>query len=77
MILFLLVTVAFSLFPNFMVDVAGKANVTAFNSMTVVKNLQLGLVWFGLGFLLLLGYVVYMYKSFWGKVPEDNQRGVY
>lgn len=77
LILFLLVTVAFALFPNFMVDVAGKDNVTAFNSMAQVKNLQLGLAWFGIGFLLLIGYVVYMYKSFWGKIPESAQGETY
>jgi len=70
LIVLLLVTIAFALFPNFMTDVAGQANVTVYNSMTQVKNLRLGLTWFGLGFLLLLGYVVYMYKSFWGKVPD-------
>lgn len=77
LILFLLATVAFALFPNFMVDVAGEANVTAFNSMAQVQNLRLGLIWFGLGFLLLLGYVLYMYKSFWGKVPDANQGEAY
>ena len=76
-LLFLLSTVVFFMFPNFLVDVTGNQNFTAFNSMTNVRNLRIGLTWFSIGFLLLLGYVVVMYKSFWGKVSEKPQEEGY
>lgn len=72
----LLATIAFAIFPSFLMDVSG-VSLTVYNSATSFYNLRVGLIWFSIGFALLLGYVVFMYRSFWGKVSSPSQDEAY
>lgn len=71
--IFLLGTAGFSTFPNFLFDSTGASTLTVYNAATHVENLRLGLVWFVIGFSLIVGYVVFMYRSFWGKISAADQ----
>lgn len=65
---FLLATGGYATYPNFLYDSTGKNTLTVFNAVTHPDNLRLGLVWFAIGFSLIVVYVTFMYRSFWGKV---------
>ena len=68
----------YSLYPYLLLSSAQQSNnLTIFNSTTNEYGLQVGLIWFGIGFVLMLGYVVFMYRSFWGKVRTDPQSKEY
>lgn len=75
--LFLLGTAGFATFPNFLYDSTGSNTLTVYNAATNLENLRLGLVWFVIGFSLIIGYVTIMYRSFWGKVPAADQKAEY
>ncbi len=77
LIVLLSATAMNAMFPNFLVDSMGGSDLTIYNSMANARNLQLGLVWFGIGFVLLLGYVAFMYHSFWGKVSQGEGSEAY
>jgi cytochrome d ubiquinol oxidase subunit II len=68
---------AFAVFPNFIIDSTGSTTVTIYNTATTLTNLQIGLIWFSVGFLLLIGYATFMYRSFWGKKSAGIQKNLY
>ena len=76
LILFILATAFFGLYPNLVLaSVDPSKSLTIYNAATNEYGLRVGLIWFSIGFLLMLAYVGFMYRSFWGKVttqPEDQ-----
>lgn len=62
-------SVAWGYYPNLLLATTDPAhNLTIYNSATTSYGLKIGLVWFSPGFILVLGYTLYMYRAFWGKV---------
>jgi cytochrome d ubiquinol oxidase subunit II len=77
LILAMLATAMFGLYPNLLLASANLSNsLTIYNSATNTYGLRVGLMWFGVGFTLLLAYVVFIYRAYWGKVPTA-QKGEY
>jgi len=78
LILSFISTVMVGYYPNLLLAYPNPANsLTIFNSATNAYGLRVGLIWFLLGFGLLLIYVAVMYRSFWGKVSTTAQDGNY
>lgn len=72
--LFLMAAAFFGLYPNLLLDsVDSSNNLTIYIAATSNYGLRVGLVWFGIGFTLLLVYVGFMYRSFWGKVTTGKK----
>ena len=46
-------------------------SLTVENSHTGAYSMQVGLVWWVIGIILALGYFVFLYRFFWGKVEQD------
>jgi cytochrome d ubiquinol oxidase subunit II len=71
-------TAIYGLYPNVLLASPDPANsVTIYNSATSAYGLRVGLIWFGLGFGLMLIYVAVMYRSFWGKVSSTSHHVKY
>ena len=69
----MLSAVSFGMYPRLLLNLTNPANsLTIYNSATSAYGLRVGLIWFSVGFVLLLAYVVIMYRAFWGKVPTDH-----
>jgi cytochrome d ubiquinol oxidase subunit II len=72
LILTMFATALYGLYPNLLLASIQPANsLTIYNAATNPYGLQVGLIWFGVGFVLMLAYVFFMYRSFWGKVQTD------
>ncbi|HSL03743.1 MAG TPA: cytochrome d ubiquinol oxidase subunit II [Nitrospiraceae bacterium] len=75
LILALLGSVAWGCYPNILVATTDPAySLTIFNASTSAYGLQVGVVWFVIGFVLIIVYQVYAHWAFWGKVPITEQR---
>ena len=75
LILALLGSVAWGCYPNILIATTDQANsLTIFNATTGSYGLQAGVVWFVIGFVLIIVYQVYAHYVFWGKVPITEQR---
>ena len=71
-ILLMLASVMFGMYPNILVSSTNPMfSLTVFNAATDSYGLTIGFAWFGVGFVLLLAYQVYVYSLFWGKTPSD------
>jgi cytochrome d ubiquinol oxidase subunit II len=78
LIITLLATAVFGLYPHLLLNITNPANsLTVYNSATGGYGLRIGLIWFSLGFVLMLAYVAVMYRSFWGKVATDHSSSEY
>ncbi len=65
----LLGSAAWGLYPNLLLATSDPAySLTIRNASAGPYGLQVGLVWFSVGLTLVVGYMVYLYHSFWGKV---------
>ena len=76
-ILLSLGSMAWAYFPNLLIATTDyQYNLTIYNSAASPYGLKVGLVWFFIGFPLVLAYTFYVYRSFWGKVqltsPQDS-----
>ena len=76
-ILLSLGSMAWAYFPNLLIATTDyQYNLTIYNSAASPYGLKVGLVWFFIGFPLVLAYTIYVYRSFWGKVqltsPQDS-----
>ena len=59
---------AWAYYPNLLIATTGQNyNLTIYNSAASAYGLKVGLVWFSIGFTLVVGYTIYVYRSFWGK----------
>jgi len=59
---------AWAYYPNLLIATTDQNyNLTIYNSAASAYGLKVGLVWFSIGFTLVLGYTIYVHRSFWGK----------
>jgi cytochrome d ubiquinol oxidase subunit II len=65
---------AFSLYPYLLPATTNQAfSLTIYNARTGAYSLSVGLIWWGLGMALAVGYFTFVYRSFAGKVRLDQE----
>jgi cytochrome d ubiquinol oxidase subunit II len=70
----MLTSAAFGVFPNVLPSNADPArSLTVWNSATAAYGLKVGLAWWIPGMLLVLGYTVFIYRHFAGKVRLEEE----
>jgi len=69
---FMLVGVAFSLYPVILPGTDPKLSLTIANSVTSEYAMRVALVWWTIGTILALGYFVFVYRMFRGKVSLEG-----
>jgi cytochrome bd ubiquinol oxidase subunit II len=75
-LIFMLVGAAAALYPNLLVSSSDPLlNITVHNAATGEHSLAIGLIWWGFGMALALGYIVFVYRRFRGKVAESTEGG--
>lgn len=63
---------AFALYPALLPATTGAPNsITIYNAAAGADSLSIGLIWWGAGMLIALGYFVFVYRMFAGKVSAD------
>lgn len=73
-ILLMLTSVTFGMYPYILISTTDPTfSLTVFNAATDSYGLTTGFAWFGVGFLLMLAYQIYVYSRFWGKTRSDGQ----
>ena len=71
-LIFMLVGAAAAVYPNLLVSTTDPSlNITVYNAATGSYSLSVGLVFWGIGMLLAIGYFVFIYRMFRGKVSAD------
>jgi cytochrome d ubiquinol oxidase subunit II len=74
----MLATAAFGLYPRLLLNVVNPAaSLTIDSAAASAYGLRVGLIWFSLGFVLLLAYVAVMYRAFWGQVSSGQPDSEY
>ena len=69
-LVFMLVGAASAVYPNLLVSTTDPAlNITVYNAASGSYSLSFGLVWWSFGMALAIGYFVFVYRMFRGKVP--------
>jgi cytochrome d ubiquinol oxidase subunit II len=69
----MLTGVAAGLYPNLLPSSADPArNITIYNAAAGEYALRVGLIWWGLGICLAIGYFVFVYRMFAGKVLAEE-----
>lgn len=72
-ILLMLTSVTVGMYPYILISTTNPTlSLTVFNAATDSYGLTTGFAWFGVGFVLLLAYQVYVYSLFWGKTRSDG-----
>lgn len=75
-LVFMLVGAAAAVYPNLLVSTTDPAlNITVYNAATGNYSLSVGLIVWGLGMALALGYFVFIYRMFRGKVTAAEGKG--
>ena len=65
---------AFSMYPILLPATTNPAfSLTIYNARTGTYSLSVGLIWWGLGIALAIGYFTFVYRSFAGKVRLDQE----
>jgi cytochrome d ubiquinol oxidase subunit II len=65
---------AFALYPYLLPASTDPAfGLTIYNTKTGAYSLSVGLIWWGLGIALAIGYFTFLYHSFRGKVKLDQE----
>ncbi len=68
-LIFMLVGAAAAVYPNLLVSTTDPAlNITVYNAASSRYSLSFGLVWWSFGMALALGYFVFIYRMFRGKI---------
>jgi len=68
-LIFMLVGAAAAVYPNLLVSTTDPAlNITVYNAAGGAYSLSFGLIWWGFGMALAIGYFVFVYRMFRGKV---------
>jgi cytochrome d ubiquinol oxidase subunit II len=68
---FMLVGAAAAVYPNLLISTTDPAlNITVYNAAAGAYSLSFGLIWWTFGMLLAIGYFVFVYRMFRGKVTE-------
>ncbi|MGC2696429.1 MAG: cytochrome d ubiquinol oxidase subunit II [Candidatus Angelobacter sp.] len=71
-LIFMLVGAAAAVYPNLLVSTTDPAlNITIYNAAAGSYALSFGLIWWSFGMALALGYIVFVYRMFRGKVAAD------
>ncbi|HWZ42687.1 MAG TPA: cytochrome d ubiquinol oxidase subunit II [Candidatus Saccharimonadales bacterium] len=72
-LVFMLVGAAAGVYPNLLTSTTSAAlNITVYNAASGMHSLSVGLVWWSFGMALALGYFVFVYRMFKGKVVEGG-----
>jgi cytochrome d ubiquinol oxidase subunit II len=67
---------AFALFPNVLPASTGEQfNLTIYNTMTGSYGMRVGFVWWCIGIVIAIGYFVFLFRMFKGKVSEAGGYG--
>jgi cytochrome d ubiquinol oxidase subunit II len=73
-LIFMLVGAAIGVYPNLLTSTTDQAlNITVYNAATGQHSLAIGLIWWGFGMALALGYFVFVYTMFKGKVAGQSE----
>jgi cytochrome d ubiquinol oxidase subunit II len=72
---FMLVGAVYSLYPVILPAIDPQYSLTIANSITASYALQVGLRWWIVGIVIALGYFVFLYRMFRGKVVLENDGG--
>lgn len=60
-------------YPNLLISTTNQSdNLTIYNSAASAYGLQVGLIWFWIGFPLVVAYTIFVYRSFWGKITPAS-----
>lgn len=77
-LVFMLVGAAAAVYPNLLVSTTDPAlNITVYNAKTGDYSLSGGLIWWTFGMALAIGYFVFVYRMFRGKVTAESRSGGY
>jgi cytochrome bd ubiquinol oxidase subunit II len=77
-LVFMLVGAAVAVYPNLLVSTTDPAlNITVDNAATGSHSLSVGLIWWTFGMVLALGYFIFIYRMFRGKVTAESRTGGY
>lgn len=77
-LVFMLVGAAVAVYPNLLVSTTDPAlNITVYNAKTGDYSLSRGLIWWTFGMALAIGYFVFVYRMFRGKVTAESGSGGY
>jgi len=67
----MLVGAAAALYPNMLLSSTDPAlNITVYNAKSGEYALSVGLIWWSIGMAIAIGYFVFVYRMFRGKVAE-------
>jgi cytochrome d ubiquinol oxidase subunit II len=71
-LVWMLVGAAAAVYPNLLLSTTDPAlNITVYNAHSGDYALSVGLIWWSLGMLLAVGYFVFLYRMFRGKIKES------
>jgi cytochrome bd ubiquinol oxidase subunit II len=77
-LIFMLVGAAAAVYPNLLMSTSNPAmNITVYNAATGRHSLSIGLIWWGFGMAVAVGYFVFVYRMFKGKVAAESQGAGY
>jgi len=72
-LVFMLVGAAAGVYPNLLVSTTDPSlNITVFNAASGGHSLSVGLIWWSFGMALAIGYFVFVYRMFQGKVRAEE-----
>ena len=77
-LIFMLVGAAAAVYPNLLLSTTDPAlNITVYNAHSGEHSLSVGLIWWSLGLAIAIGYFIFVYKMFRGKVTLDSRASSY
>lgn len=77
-LIFMLVGAAAAVYPNLLLSTTDPAlNITVYNAHSGEHSLSVGLIWWSLGLAIAIGYFVFVYRMFRGKVTLDSREHSY
>jgi cytochrome bd ubiquinol oxidase subunit II len=72
-LIFMLVGAAAAVYPNLLLSTTDPVlNITVYNAHSGEHSLSVGLIWWSLGLAIAIGYFIFVYKMFRGKVTLDS-----
>lgn len=77
-LIFMLVGAAVAVYPNLLLSTTDPTlNITVYNAHSGEHSLSVGLIWWSLGLAIAIGYFIFVYRMFRGKVTLDSQEHFY
>src|SRR5579864_5747010 len=77
-LVFMLVGAAVAVYPNLLTSTSDPTlNITIYNAASGRHSLTIGLIWWGFGMALAVGYFVFVYRMFRGKVTGESSQGTH